>query len=50
VARLPAEIVAADLSSSASLARAVEGMDTAVHLAARAAFGWIHPVEDPTGW
>jgi len=49
VARLPAEIVAADLSS-ASLARAVEGMDTAVHLGARAAFGWIHPVEDPTGW
>ncbi len=38
VARLPAEIVAADLTSPASLVRAAEGMDAVIHLGARAAF------------
>jgi nucleoside-diphosphate-sugar epimerase len=38
VARLPAEIVAADLTSPASLARAADGMDAVIHLGARAAF------------
>jgi uncharacterized protein YbjT (DUF2867 family) len=38
LARLPAEVVAADLVSEASLARAVEGMDAVIHLGARAAF------------
>ena len=38
VARLPAEIVAADLDSPASLGRAVEGMDAVIHLGARATF------------
>jgi nucleoside-diphosphate-sugar epimerase len=38
VARLPAEIVAADLTSHASMARAVEGMESVIHLGARAAF------------
>jgi nucleoside-diphosphate-sugar epimerase len=38
LSRLPAEIVAADLTSSASLARAAEGMDAVIHLGARAAF------------
>jgi nucleoside-diphosphate-sugar epimerase len=38
VARLPAEVVAADLTSPASLARAVEGMESVIHLGARAAF------------
>jgi nucleoside-diphosphate-sugar epimerase len=38
VNRLPAEIVAADLTSPTSLARAAEGMDAVIHLGARAAF------------
>lgn len=38
VARLPAEVVAADLTSPASLARAAEGMESVIHLGARAAF------------
>jgi nucleoside-diphosphate-sugar epimerase len=38
LARMPAEIVAADLASPISLARAVEGIDTVIHLGARAAF------------
>ena len=36
--RLPADLVQADLSRPASLARAVEGVDTVIHLAARATF------------
>ena len=38
LARLPAEVVAADLHSPASLARAAEGMDAVIHLGARATF------------
>jgi dihydroflavonol-4-reductase len=38
VTRLPAEIVAADLTSPASLARATEGVEAVIHLGARAAF------------
>jgi nucleoside-diphosphate-sugar epimerase len=38
VARLPAEIVAADLRSPTSLTRAAQGMDAVIHLGARAAF------------
>jgi nucleoside-diphosphate-sugar epimerase len=38
VARLPAEIMAADLTKPASLARAVEGIEVVIHLGARAAF------------
>ena len=38
LARLPAEVVAADLTSPSSLARDAEGMDSVIHLGARAAF------------
>jgi nucleoside-diphosphate-sugar epimerase len=38
VARLPAEVVAADLTSSTSLARASDGMESVIHLGARATF------------
>jgi nucleoside-diphosphate-sugar epimerase len=38
VARLPVEIVAADLTRPASLERAMEGIETVIHLGARAAF------------
>jgi UDP-glucose 4-epimerase len=38
LARLSAEIVAADLTSPASLARAAEGAEAVIHLGARAAF------------
>ena len=38
LAPLDAELVAGDLRSPASLARAVDGMDAVIHLAARAAF------------
>jgi dihydroflavonol-4-reductase len=36
--RWPADLVQADLESRASLRRAVEGMDTVLHLGARATF------------
>ena len=38
LARLPAEIVAADLTSPASLSRATEGIEAVIHLGARATF------------
>jgi nucleoside-diphosphate-sugar epimerase len=38
LARMPAEIVAADLASPASLERAVDGIEAVIHLGARAAF------------
>jgi nucleoside-diphosphate-sugar epimerase len=38
LARLPAEIVAADLTKPASLARAVDGVEAVIHLGARASF------------